>query len=172
MRVVHPSLLVLATLVASSSAFAQTTADTIRARLKPGQRVVVTDDLGQQRGGRISSLGNESLALLLKEGQSSEVSYERIVRISRPHDGVLDGGLLGFGVGAAFGAIAACSERYCDWAVITAPFYGAVGLLPGLLIDAAVRHDPVIYQRGRSARVRVAPMLTPETRAAAVAVSW
>ena len=162
--------IVLALLVASSSAFAQTDADIIRERVTVGQRVVVTDDQGQESDGKIDALRADALSLEI-DGQTRDVSYDGIIRIDGPRDGVWDGALIGFGVGAAVGTAVACTYD-CYFAIMTVPFLGARLALLGSLIDALVHRDPEIYQRGRSTRVSVGPMRGPSLRAAAVTVSW
>ena len=162
--------IVLALLVASSSAFAQTDADIIRERVTVGQRVVVTDDQGQESDGKIDALRADALSLEI-DGQTRDVSYDGIIRIDGPRDGVWDGALIGFGVGAAVGTAVACMYD-CYFAIMTVPFLGAPLALLGSLIDALVHRDPEIYQRGRSTCVSVGPMRGPSLRAAAVTVSW
>jgi thiamine pyrophosphate-dependent acetolactate synthase large subunit-like protein len=114
-RMIGSYSVVLAILFASSPALAQTDTEKIRARVKHGQKVSITDDQGQEIKGRISTMTADGLTILV-DGGSADVPYDRIVRIDRPNDSLANGALIGFGVGAALGltAIAAEAHRDCD----------------------------------------------------------
>jgi hypothetical protein len=105
----------LAILFASSPTLAQTDAENIRARVKDGQKVSITDDQGQEFKGRIGTMAADGLSMLV-DGNSVDVAYDRIVRIDRPNDSLANGALIGFGVGAALGLTAMALEdhRDCD----------------------------------------------------------
>jgi hypothetical protein len=55
-RMIRTCSIALAMLFASSPTFAQTDAENIRARVKDGQKVSITDDQGQEFKGRIRTL--------------------------------------------------------------------------------------------------------------------
>lgn len=82
--VTYPVLLV--SLFASSPASAQTDAERIQARVKPGQDVSIMDDQGREVTGEIRALGADALTMLV-DGTTADVAYDRIVRIDRPNDG-------------------------------------------------------------------------------------
>ena len=162
----------------SSTAWAQTDADSIRALVKDGQKVVITDDQGRVIRGQISSLRADGLQLVA-DGQTTDVSYPDIVRIDRPPDRVRDGALNGFLVGAGFGVISMalddCEESFfgCPGAgeyAIVALITGGLGSAIGLGIDALIRRDREIYRRG--VRTTLAPVVAPGLRAARVSISW
>jgi hypothetical protein len=92
----------LAILFASSPTLAQTDAENIRARVKDGQKVSITDDQGQEFKGRIGTMAADGLSMLV-DGKSVDLAYDRIVRIDRPNDSLANGALIGLGVGAALG---------------------------------------------------------------------
>jgi hypothetical protein len=101
-RMIGSYSVVLAILFASSPALAQTDTEKIRARVKHGQKVSITDDQGQEIKGRISTMTADGLTILV-DGGSADVPYDRIVRIDRPNDSLANGALIGLGVGAALG---------------------------------------------------------------------
>ena len=93
-RMIGSYCVVLAILFASSPALAQTDTEKIRARVKHGQKVSITDDQGREIKGRISTMTADGLTILV-EGGSADVPYDRIVRIDRPHDSLANGALIG-----------------------------------------------------------------------------
>jgi hypothetical protein len=58
--------------------------------------VSITDDQGRQEEGRISTLSADRLTLVSRR-DSTDVPYDRIVRVDRPRDGLhpKDGGRAG-----------------------------------------------------------------------------
>jgi hypothetical protein len=70
--------------------------------VKPGQKVSITDDGGQQLHGRIGEMTADALTVL-DDGKSAAVGYERIVTIDRPNDSLANGALIGLGAGARWG---------------------------------------------------------------------
>ncbi len=149
----------LALIFVSSPTWAQTNAESIRTRVKDGQHVSITEDQGQEFKGRIGTLAADGVRMLV-DGKSVDVAYDRIVRIDHANDGLANGALIGFGVGAALGLAAIATASACDPAVIgcsepDAGGYVAVTLLMGGLgtavgvgIDALIHRDREIYRRG------------------------
>lgn len=178
--------LAFAMLLTSATAWAQTEGADIRTRVKEGQKVSITDTQGQEFNGKIGSMTPEGLSIL--GGRSrADIPYSQIVRIDRPHDGLANGALIGFGIGAGFGFLALAAEdaRACDpgvWFDCSDPNaggYAAVTLIAGGLgaalgvgIDALIRRDRGIYRRGAGTRMTLAPALTRGVRGAVVGVSW
>jgi hypothetical protein len=175
----------LAILFASSPALAQTDTENIRARVKDGQKVSITDDQGQEFKGRIGTMAADGLSMLV-DGNSVDVAYDRIVRIDRPNDSLANGALIGFGVGAALGltAIATKDHSNCDPVLFdcTEPsaggyvagtlLVGGLGTAVGVGIDALIRRDRAIYRRGAGAHMTVAPALGRGVLGAFVSVTW
>ena len=175
----------VATFIGTIPATAQTTADAIRSTIKEGQKVSITDDHGREFKGRISRLTGGSLSLL-ESKTSTDIPYDQIVRIDRPHDGLGNGALIGFGVGAALGFAAVVSEdtRSCDpdvlfdcsdpnpggYAALTA-IAGGLGAAIGAGVDALIHRNPSLYRRGNT-RITMTPAIAPGKRAALLAVSW
>ena len=171
------ALLTLTIVPLWSPAWAQTDADRIRALVKDGQKVVITDDQGRVVRGRISSIHANGLQLVA-DGRTTDVGYPDIVRIDHPPDMLWDGALNGLGVGAGFGLIAValngCKGFFgCPTLgeyVVVSSFTGGLGSAIGLGIDALIRRDREIYRRG--VRRTLAPVVAPGLRAAVVSVSW
>ena len=173
----------LALLFVSSPTLAQTNADSIRTRVKDGQKVSITDDQGQEFKGRIGTLAADGLRLLV-DGKSVDVAYDRIVRIDHPNDSLANGALIGFGVGAALGLAAIATASGCDPVVIGCSEPGAGGYVAGTLllgglgtavgvgIDALIHRDREIYRRGAGAHATVTPALGRRALGAVVSVTW
>jgi hypothetical protein len=176
----------LAVLFASSPCLAQTDVESIRTRVKDGQKVSVTDDGGQVFNGRISAITADGLSMQVG-GKSADVRFDRIVRIDRPNDGLANGALIGLGVGAALGlaTIAAEDHRDCeplamfDCSNPTAGGYAAVTLLGaglgtaiGVGVDALIHHKREIYSRVGGAHAVIAPAIGRGVRGAAVTLTW
>ncbi len=184
-RLIGSCGLVLAILFTSSAALAQTDTEKIRARVKQGQKVSITDDQGNEVKGRIGAMTADGLTMLVDE-KSADVPYDRIVRIDRPNDSLGNGALIGFGAGAALGlaAIAAEEDSQCEAGGLycgdpTGGGYvagmlvlGGLGTAVGVGIDALIHRDREIYRRGGGALARVAPVLGHGRRGAVVSVTW
>jgi hypothetical protein len=176
----------LAVLFASSSALAQTDAENIRARVKDGQKVSITDDQGQEFKGRIGILSTNALNIVA-DGKSVDVPYDRIVRVDRPNDSLANGALIGLGAGAALGFIAVASADdngdcspgafFCGDATtgnyVAGTFLmGGLGTAVGVGIDALIHHNREIYRRGDRAHTTVAPAMGRGVRGVVVSMTW
>ena len=175
--------LILGVLLTSETAWAQTEADAVRARVKEGQKVRVTDDTGREFKGRISSMTDNSLGVL--EGSDrADIPYASIVKIDRPHDGVGNGALIGLAVGAGLGFAAIVDAESCEPEEFLCGDPGASSYLGGALlggglgaaigvgIDALIRRNPSIYRRGAGARITLSPAVGRGARGAVLAISW
>ena len=173
----------LALLFLSSPTLAQTNAESIRTRVKDGQKVSITDDQGQEFKGRIGTVAADGLRMLV-DGKSVDVAYDRIVRIDHPHDSLANGALIGFGVGAAMGLAAMAGTSGCDPVVIGCSepdaggyvagtlLFGGLGTAVGVGIDALIHHDREIYRRGAGAHATMAPAVGRAAVGALVWVTW
>ena len=158
-----------------------TEADKIRRRVKEGQKVSIFDDQGRALTGRISELRADALTLL-KGRERTDVPYDRILRIDRPHDGATDGALIGFGIGAGLGLVAALAAATDDsgWgspdpsdvALIAPLVFGGIGAGIGLGLDASIRREPNLYRRQAATRMTLSPVLGRSRRGVAISVSW
>ncbi len=103
MRYVPATCAAVALLFVAATARAQTVAETIRASVKTGQRVAVTADTGEEVKGRVINVATD--ALTIREGRDYvTVPYAQIIRIEKQRDSLYNGMLIGFGVGAGYGA--------------------------------------------------------------------
>jgi len=179
----------LVVLFASSSVFAQselaqtTDAENIRARVKDGQKVSITDDQGQQFNGRIGTMSPNGLTLVV-DGKSVDVPYDRIVRVDRPNDSLANGALIGLGAGAALGLVSVASEpdKSCFFActdnkttseyVTITLLMGGLGTAVGVGIDALIHRNREIYRRGKVAHTTVAPAIGRGVRGVVVSMTW
>jgi hypothetical protein len=149
--------------------------------VKEGQKVFIVDDQGRRLTGRIGELRPDALILLVGRGRT-DVPYDRILKIDRPHDGVLDGALKGFAIGAGLGLLGALaaatgdsgwgSPDATDVARIAPRVLGGVGAGIGLGLDAAIRHEPNLYSRRGAMGISLIPASGPRRRAVAISVSW
>ena len=169
------------------AASAQTDADTIRQRVKEGQKVRITDDQGHEWRGRIGTFTPDKLTLVTSDRQQRDVPYRTILRIDRPHDGLANGALIGLASGAALGFFAVLGEEARDCepgaffdcgdpsgaAYVAAPLViGGLGAAVGVGIDALIRRDPNLFQRGSASRLTLAPAIGRGVRALNVSVRW
>jgi hypothetical protein len=162
-------------------ASAQTDADEIRRRVKEGQKIVIADDQGRELTGRIGELRADALMLLVGRNRT-DVPYDRILRIDRPHDGRMDGALIGFGIGAGLGLLAAVAAANDDsgWgspdpthvARVAPLMLGGIGAGIGVGLDALIHRDPSLYRRQGTSRIGVSPALGRGGQGVAVSVSW
>ena len=168
------------------AAWTQADAEEIQRVVKAGHKVSILDDQGREVTGRIGELKADALTVLVG-GDRTDVPYNRILRIDRPHDGLANGALIGFGVGAALGFAAVLSEETNDCdpsaffgcgdptgaAYIVAPlFVGGIGAGVGVAVDAMIRRDRKLYRRPGANAISVSPALGRGRRGIAVAVSW
>lgn len=176
----------LAILSVPSHALAQAGAERIPALVNPGQEVSITDDRGQAFHGRIDAVTIDGLDLLV-DGKKASVPYVRIAKIDRPRDSLVNGTLIGLGVGAGVGvAIVADWRSGCHPAflggiscpgqsaaadAVGAAFFGAFGAAIGLASDALNRSGRQIYRRG-GVRATVAPAVGGGVRGAVATVRW
>ena len=154
--------------------------DRLNTRLKIGDQVVVTDTQGRRRAGSLVGLSPSSLTLDGKPGRTFPASDVRLIEERRP-DSLKNGALIGLASGFAVGAgLAAsiCSQDGCEGAGIAAgvALYAGIGAAIGAGIDALIPGKKlVVYQAadGRtSARLMLAPVVTPHTTGVAFSLSF
>jgi hypothetical protein len=183
-RLFGACVLVPTVLFASSPASAQTNTERIRARVKPGQKVSITDDGGQQLHGRIGEMTADALTVL-DDGKSAAVGYDRIVTIDRPNDSLANGALIGLGAGATLGllAVSAYEDEECAPGGVTcsppaggytagALLFGGLGTAVGVGIDALIHRKREIYRRGSGAVASAGPVLGHGRRGVGMSVTW
>ena len=152
--------------------------DQLNTRLKVGDTVWVTDAEGREIKGRIRGLSATSL--LLDAGgapQDLQAARVRTIRMQQS-DSLTNGTLIGLAVGGAAGALVMVPEYECDDGPVIAVVWlgAAAGAGIGALIDAARGGKKVLTYRApgalSSARLSIAPVITPRTKGVAVAFSF
>ena len=192
MRMTFTSLLLLAFIGSSSTASAQTAAD-VRATLKDGDKVSIIDDRGRKFGGRVVEVSAEVITITSRD-ERTDVPFAQIFTIDRKKDSVLNGALMGLGVGVALGFWQASSgdadyyqgdDPFCGYGFFdnctdpedssTLTYVAGWGTLSALVGAAA---DALIYSRDRSVYRRSAttlsftPVVNGGRKGAAVSLSW
>jgi hypothetical protein len=154
--------------------------DALNTRLKPGDTVWVTDAQGREIKGRITSLAADSLIVDADGRKTLPATQVRIVE-NRRRDSLANGAIIGMVAGFATAAgviIADCTNDTCPAGgiVIYALLFGGVGAGVGVGVDAAIPgRRQVVYRApssGPSARLSIAPFITPRTKGVAVAFSF
>ena len=149
-------------------------------RLKPGDKVWVTDAQGREVKGRIAAIGADALTLDAGGSKTFSAGDVRLV-MERRHDSLANGALIGLGVGG-LGTGLAClatmegSDR--DWCLPVAVVYGGIGAAIGLGIDAMIPGKKLVVYRApgstgsSQARLSVAPVVSPRAKGVAVSFSF
>jgi hypothetical protein len=172
--------LVLAAYLVASPVSAQGQRLILGEMVRQGQTVEVIDDHGRQINGKVSTLSTAAVRIV-RDGKMTEIPFENIAQIARPADSLANGAWIGFASGAAFGAIGALGttcdyDYYCfdgpGYAIGSTLIFGAIGAGIGVGVDALIKHNRIIYQRDAGAQTRVAPVIGPGLKGAAVSVSW
>ena len=186
-RYIRNASIAIIALLLSVPAGAQTEAE-IPAGVKDGQKVLITTDSGKELNGRITDIGTDRLSIQAGKDRTT-ITFAQIVRIDRPRDTLANGALIGLGVGAALtlGAMASedascdpedmvgffgCSNPTAGGYAAGALIGGGLGTALGVGIDALIRRKREIYRRGDTARVTVAPVVSPRAGGAVLSVSW
>ena len=171
-----PALLLAVPLQVSAQTVA-TSFEELRALVKPGDTIYVTDASGRRTKGRLGELSASSLELLVRktgpDGRETVVPQarlsERDVRqiVLQRRDPLWKGTVIGLGLGAIPGAVAGLSgcAQYNGHACVTGPIFGAlmiggIGAGVGALIDALITERTTVYYQApgqRSSRVQVSP---------------
>ena len=151
----------------------------LNTRLRAGDTVWVTDAQGREVKGKIAAIGADALTLGGGSGRTFGATDVATIR-SRETDTLRSGALIGLGVGAASGlALCAAAEASgpSDYAWCGAIF-GAVGAGIGVGIDALTPGRKIVAYRAPgaagapSARLSIAPFVTPRAKGLAVAYSF
>jgi len=151
-----PGTLMVLALLSSAGAFAQepaTSLDQLKLTLEKGDKVTVVDSSGRSIKGRIENIAPDALDVTA-EGKLRSFRVDDLSRITRRKaDSVLNGTLIGAGVG--FGAslplfLALAEHDEKGWAVGYAGMWGLIGAGIGAIVDVAVREKQTVYFRPKS----------------------
>lgn len=167
-----------------------TSFEQLRALVKPGDTVYVTDASGRRTKGKLGELSAASLELLVRQTQSdgsekwvpkARLSEGEVRQITRErHDSLWNGALIGLAVGAAPALISIAInaggirpiEPGAAFQIIMIP--GAMGAGIGALIDALIFERWTVYVTPghRSSRVQVLPLLSKSAAGAQMSVKF
>ena len=155
-------------------------------RLTLAACLVAAPALAQTESPRVSRGRPANSLSLLTDGRRTEIPLAAITLIARPNDGLGNGALIGFGSGAIVGFLASTvgmeSGDECEltfgpcggpqFSMTAAQVFGAVGTGLGVLVDALIRRDRVLYRRASGSRTYVTPLIGPHVRGAQIGFSW
>lgn len=152
--------------------------DQLDTRLKAGDTIWVTDAQGREVKGKVLGIDAASLKLEGSPAKAFAAADVRVVQLKR-HENLKGGTLVGLFIGLGFG-IAAAAVGGCEdggACLASVAFSAGVGAGIGCGIDALIpenRRDVVFSAQTQrpSARVSVAPVLTPRTRGFAVSFAF
>jgi hypothetical protein len=163
------------------AASVQAEASDIRRVVKNEKNVFIVDDQGRKLKGSIGELKADGLVLHVGRDRT-DVPYDRIVRIDRRRDGVLNGALIGFGAGAGLGLLGALaastddsgwgSPNPADVARIAPMILGGIGAGIGLGVDALMGRETNLYRREGATHISLSPALGRGRRGVAISVAW
>ena len=145
----------------------------LNTRLRPGDTIWVTDAQGREVKGSILSLGADGLTLE-GGGRTFGAPEVRTIEVRRA-DSLATGALTGLGVGAILGtlSVAAFEGTLVDYAW-GAAIGGAICAGIGVGIDAMIPGKKIVAYRAPapagtpSARLSIAPVITPRAKGVAV----
>jgi hypothetical protein len=156
-------LFVLSVLTGSavSAQTSQTAALDLRGTLTPGKTVWITDAAGREEKTQVLTVSGDSITTStgsdIRHVQTADV--KRIT--ARQSDSVLNGALIGAGVGLASGLFLCRLTE--PWEVCNNPGpllrIGALGAGIGIGIDALIRGRKTVYVAPDSARLHAAPIV-------------
>jgi hypothetical protein len=151
----------------------------LEARLRPGERVVVTQYSGDVVRGRVvsivpltvadpetgESLGTASLEL-------AEADVERLTVLRK--DSLWNGALIGLGVGGAVVFAADCNSPDCDRVQpVVVPLTLALGVGLGALFDFLKKEEKLLYAADSPGpQVFILPVIDRDRRGALVTLRW
>lgn len=150
---------------AGAQAIAQTL-DELRLKVRSGDVVYVRDETGKEQRAAIVNLTPEVLIVSMG-GTRREFTDRSMLRIrQRRSDSPWTGGIIGAGIGAGLGVLAASASEECSHNTGSSSCAGPVlsltglGMGVGLGIDALIQGRKVIYETpGWTARLVIAPSI-------------
>ena len=141
---------------------AQTSFEELPKKVKPGQKVYVTDPLARETEGTLVRLSDTSLTLLVR-GAEREFARGDVEQVARRGDSLRNGMIIGSAVAGGLGLLSVLTDD-CTEDFSAAACAGVVGLNAafgagvGALIDFGVKGKTVVY-RTQGAVVSAAPLL-------------
>jgi hypothetical protein len=167
-------LIVLLPAVAASQEPAESF-DQLKTRVKVGDTIWVTDAQGREIKGKIRELTPASLTLDRgAAGRNFAAADVGRVRL-RVDDSLLTGTLIGLGTGLAAGAamLGQGDEDPTSGGIVGAALlFGGVGAAVGAGIDGLIHGKRDVYRAGPTARLSLAPLITPREKGVAVSFAF
>ena len=179
MKLALASFLAVLALPAVGWAQAVDTFDRVAAQLKEGQGIDVIDVQGRRTTGDVVRVSPSSLTIrTLRVGAGGRVftSQETFAPVSvrkiNKRDGVWNGALIGFVVGAGVGGMLAANycETFCFPGAMVG-FSGAAGAAVGTVADTLHKH--ALYSRRQTTSVAaITPVIAIERHGVQIAWRW
>jgi len=176
-------------LIAPALAVAQepvTSFEQLGRRLKPGDRIWVTDAKGREVEGRIQRVWADALTVDTEPPRTFPARDVSLIRQTR-RDSLWNGTLIGLGIGGGLASAWCLGAALDDSPSVNAGVecaegfivFGGLGTLLGLVIDAAVPGKGLVVYRAPGAsgapghaRLSIAPLITPRTKGVALSYSF
>ena len=137
--------------------------------LDVGNKVRVTDSEDREVSGRITALDAKSITI--DKAGGTTFSAERVHRVERLKRSKGYGCLIGIGAGIVGGLVYASSAATAEDAMGGYLLPG-IGAGVGALVGAFVTRSHEVYRASGSARLSLAPVITPRTKGLAVVYSF
>jgi len=125
----------------------------LRLKVGPGVTIYVTEPAGGEYAAKVVSISSSALVVNM-DGKERELTEAAVRRIrQRLPDSLWTGALVGLGIGAGLGGLAAAFSDSCSYeggmqCVGPAVTTGLVGAGAGVGIDALIKGKKVIYEAG------------------------
>ena len=135
--------------------------------VKPGDRISVTNDAGEEVAGRILSLSSSQLVLSSAGARRSFQANEAIRIRQRRGDSLSNGIWIGAGVGVGLVALAVAADQSSELSgpvvIFAGVLYGVMGAGIGAGVDALIRSRQTIFDTTvpPKASVTIRPVLGP-----------
>jgi hypothetical protein len=173
--VVGFSLMLLVYLSPPAAAQQATSFAELGSRLRPGDKVILTDSLGTISKGTISDISPSSVRMEVK-GTKVEWRDNDVRRLDKGRrDPWWDWALIGGGIGAVSGYAVAQVSNNSSYSGIWAPWGAGIGAATGAVIDLSRRKFDTVFQgptRSTDNRIRFAPVLRKDSKGAALSFSF
>lgn len=150
--------------------------DLLRTVVKPGDTVVVVEAGGAGTKGIVRALSPASLSIQTSDSDARTFQRSSVVSIRRS-DGLMNGALIGLGIGAGIGLAGFASTYHQGtdavyfWGYIGVWLCPAAGAAVGALTDRAIGNQVLYLAPARQGAGRVSVSPIARTRAAGMAVS-
>jgi hypothetical protein len=131
--------------------------DDLQRILKVGEKVVVTEDSGEQTRGKVANVSATSLTVLTP---GKQLFLERTVAQIRRSDSLWNGALIGAGVGGlTFFAGTGIEDdpAVYYWLYIGSWLFPTTGAIVGALLDRATGNEPIYVTHSRQPAVALSP---------------